>query len=596
MAEQVNVPIITADAVTNLAQLKKAISDAKKELDKMDVGTLGYRAQLNELIKMQNLMRGAMNGTTASMDTLKEAAEGSTKTYNGLVNQMASMKRELRNIDVSTDEGAESFKNLAKQIDAVNSELKEMDAMKGDFQRNVGNYTGALKDWSKGLDSLDKGLKAAKSGVGGVKNGMDALAASPAMATFGILVSVALKLADALKDNDTAMAGMKKGMEALKPVMDFFSGLLENIAGWLADIISKAADFVSSNGIFQKIIQGVVGVGNAILQFVVAPFKGVIEAIKIFKEQGVKGIGDAARAFGREMKSGVAFKANYNAGTAAADAILDGMASRKPKAKETGKDLAKETADAWEKEMQKRVKEFAEKVKARTEAEKYLQGLRDATQADIDAATAAMDAELQAEFDATLEYMENEAAAEKAIQEKSVKDAEEAAQKKIAAMSAFASGTSDLLGAIADAYESNGELSEREEKRVKNLRIAAATINMLQGAVTAFSTAQSLGPIAGPIVGAINAAAVVATGLANINKIKSTQISRDSAPSTDAATPATVQTPALETAVPTTTVVNGAQTERALNAAARPQKVYVVQSEVEAVGNQAAVTNDESSF
>lgn len=595
MAEQVNVPIITADAVTNLAQLKKAISDAKKELDKMDVGTLGYRAQLNELIKMQNLMRGAMNGTTASMDDLKQAADGTTKTYNGLVNQMASMKRELRNIDVSTEAGAKAFADLAGQIDAVNTELKEMDAMKGDFQRNVGNYTGALKSWSQSVDSLDKGLKAATGGVGGIKNGMDALAASPAMATFGILVSVALKLADSLKDNETAMAGMKKGMEALKPVMDFFSGLLETIAGWLADIISKAADFVSSNGVFQKVIQGVVGVGNAILQFVVAPFKGVIEAIKIFKEQGVKGIGDAARAFGREMKSGVAFKANYNAGTAAADAMLDGMASRKPRAKETGKDLAKETADAWEKEMMKRVKEFADKVKARTEAEKYLQGLRDATQNDIDAATAAMDAELQAEVDSTLEYLQYEADAERTIQEQSVKDAEEAAQKKIAAMSAFASGTADLLGAIADAYESNGELSEREEKRVKNLRIAAATINMLQGAVTAFSTAQSLGPIAGPIVGAINAAAVVATGLANINKIKSTNVSRDSAPAT-AATPAQVSAPAIETAVPTTTVVNGAQTERALNAAARPQKVYVVQSEVEAVGNQAAVTNDESSF
>ena len=262
-----------------------------------------------------------------------------------------------------------------------------------------------------------------------------------------------------------------------------------------------------------------------------------------------------------------------------------------------GETLAKETADAWEKEMMKRVKEFAEKVKARTEAEKYLKGLRDATQADIDAATAAMDADLQAEFDSTLEYMQNEADAEKAIQEQSVKQAEEAAKKKIAAMSAFASGTADLLDAIADAYESNGQLSEKEEKRVKNLRIAAATINMLQGAVTAFATAQQLGPIAGPIVGAINAAAVVATGIANINKIKSTNVSRDSAPSTpEASTPASVPAPALETAVPTTTVVNGAQTERALNAASRPQKVYVVQSEVEAVGEQAAVTDGEASF
>ena len=597
MAEQVEVPIITASAVQSLADLKTAISEAKKALDGMTLGDEQYQKQLAELIKMQNLMRGAMNGTTASMEDLQGAADGTSKTYNGLVNQMASMKRELRNIDVSTEEGAKAFADLAGKINSVNDELKAMDAMKGDFQRNVGNYSGALKDWSKSADALDKGLKAATHGVGGIKGGMDALAASPAMATFGILVSVAMKLADSLKDNETAMAAVKKGMDALKPVMDFFSGLLETVASWLADIIGKVSEYLGSSGLFQKVIKGVMGVGNAILQYVIAPFKGVIAAIKVFKEQGIKGLGDAAKAFGAEVKNGFSFKKNFETGQAVADTMLDGMASRKPKAKETGKALAKETADAWEKEMMKRVKEFAEKVKARTEAEKYLKGLRDATQADIDAATAAMDADLQAEFDSTLEYMQNEADAEKAIQEQSVKQAEEAAKKKIAAMSAFASGTADLLDAIADAYESNGQLTEKEEKRVKNLRIAAATINMLQGAVTAFATAQQLGPIAGPIVGAINAAAVVATGIANIAKIKSTNVSRDSAPSTpEASIPASVPAPALETAVPTTTVVNGAQTERALNAASRPQKVYVVQSEVEAVGEQAAVTDGEASF
>ena len=165
-------------------------------------------------------------------------------------------------------------------------------------------------------------------------------------------------------------------------------------------------------------------------------------------------------------------------------------------------------------------------------------------------------------------------------------------------MDAFATGTADLLDAIADAYESNGELTEKEEKRVKNLRIAAATINMLQGAVTAFATAQQLGPIAGPIVGAINAAAVVATGIANIAKIKSTNVSRDSAPSSSGADTgaASVQAPSLPETVPTTTVVNGAKTETALNNAAKDRKVYLVYSEAEAMGEQVAVTESESSF
>lgn len=57
----------------------------------------------------------------------------------------------------------------------------------------------------------------------------------------------------------------------------------------------------------------------------------------------------------------------------------------------------------------------------------------------------------------------------------------------------------------------------------KNLQIAQATIQMIQGAVSAFTNAMQLGPIAGPIVGGVLAAATIAMGIANIKKIKATK-------------------------------------------------------------------------
>jgi hypothetical protein len=75
-------------------------------------------------------------------------------------------------------------------------------------------------------------------------------------------------------------------------------------------------------------------------------------------------------------------------------------------------------------------------------------------------------------------------------------------------------------------------------------------------------------------------------------------VSKDSAPSQAAPqTPqATVNAPALASAVPTTTVVNGASTEAALNRAAQPQKVYVLQSDIEAADNATQVQVAEASF
>jgi len=590
--ETVDIFETIAKGTVTLGELKAALADAKKALEGMNVGEKEYQQQLKDVITLQNAVRGAMNGTTASMEDVAKAADGTAKTYNGLVNQMANMKRELRNIDVSTEEGAKSFEELAHKINDVNDELKAMDAMKGDFQRNVGNYVGSLKEWAGSADALDKGLKAATGGVGGLKGGMEALAANPAMATIGILVSVAMKLAENLKDNEAAMAGVKKAMDALKPVMDFFAGVLDTIGTYVGDLIAKAASFLSSNGIIQKVIQGVMGVGNAILNFVVAPFKGVIAAIKVFKEQGIKGIGDAARAFGAEMKQGVAFKQNFNAGQVAADTILDGMASRKPKAKETGKELAKEVGKGLTEELDK----ILDKVNSAWDKKQQdRQKLHEQRQKEI----ADYNKQSMADFLAEQEEEADEAA-ELWLESyrKQTEAAEESAQKRTAVMNAYASGTSDLLGSIADLMEESGSADEKSVKTAKNLRIAAATIDMIQGAVTAFSTAQQLGPIAGPIVGAINAAAVVASGLANIAKIKSTKVSKDSAPSQAAPqTPqATVNAPALASAVPTTTVVNGASTEAALNRAAQPQKVYVLQSDIEAADNATQVQVAEASF
>ena len=603
MAEQAEVKIVTVDAVQSLADLKEAIKKAKEGLDGMDIGSKNYQKQLAELIKMQALLRNAMNATTLeeedqakALDDMKKAADGTGESYNALVKKMADLTRAFR----ATGDAAKRVE-LGAEINKINSQLKEMDAMRGNFQRNVGDYfnqtSAAMKSVIKDLPSaLDK----VKGPLRDIEGTMGLMGKHPILGIIGLLAPLIAEIAKGIKENDGALKSVNKAMEALDPLMQFFENILDKVVNLVVDLIGKASAFVQSNGIINQIIKGVMGVGNAILQFVIAPFKGIVEAIKVFKEQGVKGIGEAAKAFGREMKSGVSFKENFQTGQTVADTLISGMSSQssKKKAVEAGKQVGKSFADGmYEAAMRGLRRAEANEAIARAQKDFYdvlAQMLSDADEEWSEQFAAETAAMFQENLDALKAYTDEEAA----LHAKSVKDAEEAAKRKVAAMDAFASGTADLLDAIADAYESNGELTEKEEKRVKNLRIAAATINMLQGAVTAFATAQELGPIAGPIVGAINAAAVVATGIANIAKIKSTNVSRDSAPSSSGADTgaASVQAPSLPETVPTTTVVNGAKTETALNNAAKDRKVYLVYSEAEAMGEQVAVTESESSF
>ena len=199
-----------------------------------------------------------------------------------------------------------------------------------------------------------------------------------------------------------------------------------------------------------------------------------------------------------------------------------------------------------------------------------------------------------------LEEESNEAFRARQLQkEQEYVDAKRAlAAEQIALAQNVASGISGILSSIADIYENDTKASEKELKRAKNLRIAGATIDMLSGVVTAISTAMSLGPIAGPIMGAINSASVIAAGIANIAKIRSQSTSADSSGGGGggASAPVSVSAPAVNTSIPTIRTATSASEEDRLNRMASPQKVYILQSDIEAAGSQSKTQIEESSF
>ena len=163
-------------------------------------------------------------------------------------------------------------------------------------------------------------------------------------------------------------------------------------------------------------------------------------------------------------------------------------------------------------------------------------------------------------------------------------------------LSGMASGVSSILGSIADAMEDNTEMTEEEAKKAKNLRVASATIDMLQGAVTAYSSAQSLGVPMGPIIGAINAAAVIATGIANIAKIKATQVSANSSSSQTPTVPAQVNAPTVSPQVQQVRTLTSASEEDRLNRMADDHRVYILSSDLEADRDQRRVQVEETTF
>ena len=578
-----------ADLRENVKLLKDALKDAEAQSGTQE-GWKEYQETLEALKVNQAALKDAMYATQGTFEDVTKAALGQTKSYNSLVNKMAELKREFR---ATTDEAKRM--DLGMKINEINDQLKEMDALQGNFQRNVGNYQSAFKGLGDHIDAFRKGLGAATGGLRGMKDGAEALAKSPAIATFTILVSLVMKLADAVKDDEKATAALKKGMEALQPVMDFLSGILDKVVDILVDLIGKVSAFLGSSGIINKVIQGVMGVGNAVLKFVVAPFKGIIEAIKVFKEQGVKGLGNAARAFTDEMQNGFAFKENFKAGQTIADTMLSGMSSRKKKAGETGKKLGEEAGKKFAEQM---LKTAMDALKRR---ESYEASLRDAMKTWQDALNDVQkesDKEMQEwideDFNYQLEALKKELEEEERLRKEDLEKQKKIAEAKKALLKGVASSTSDILGSIADLYEKDEEGAKKNAEKVKALRIAAATIDTISGAIGAFMQASATYPPPyGQILGAIEAAAITASGVAQIAKMKSTSVTDGNArPSVSAVASAPTLTPNVTQVRSVTT----ASEEDRLNQMASKQRVYILADDIQASQNQIKVQVAESSF
>ena len=159
-----------------------------------------------------------------------------------------------------------------------------------------------------------------------------------------------------------------------------------------------------------------------------------------------------------------------------------------------------------------------------------------------------------------------------------------------------ASATSSMLGSIADSIEALSDNQDAAAEKTKALRVAATTIDTIAGATGAYMQAAStIPPPAGVIVGATQAAAVLATGMANIAKMKATSLSSLSSPSFSSPS-ASVSAPNVPTQLDAVRNLTSASEEERLNRMAQSQKVYILQSDIEAAGAASKVQVTESTF
>lgn len=611
----------------NQNALKDAMYATSSSMDNLAQAATGtgesYNALVHRMAAYKEELRTVDTSTEAGMQRFKELAaqvNNVNDKLKALDAAQGNYQRNVGNYKSALDGFHQVVSNLPPSMHAVKEAGRQLDKSFKIMSTNP--IIGVITLLAPLINKIADGLKDNEKATAALQKAMKAL--DPVMQFFqGILDKIA---------------------DALTWVVDQMIELAGRTEGTFKKIIGGAA------GVGNAIINFLV----TPFRIAIEAGKGVVNVLKDIFSGNWKQAGQTARdalsGISSVIDKGFAFKQNFEAGQAAVDGFAAGLSSRKKKAKDGAKEVTKEVKDEFD-DLVKQIEADMEKAAADLDKaeEKLLKtALRrekdrlaaiDAAakyQQDVNAATvdderkrqeesyriaqegnqrklaalrefqqAAIErGDLSAYLDYEKQIADQEVAIEVAameerarIRRQDVEDAKKAAEAKAKVMQAYAAGVGDVLGSIADLYDASADDDKRSFENSKRFQLAETWVNTLSGMASAiwatWNDKTIPSAIAKAALAATNAAGVLASGVATTAKIRSTQFGGGggSGASVIAAT-----APTIATSLPQVLQASTASDVERLNRASEAQRVYILQSDIEATGRAQRVRVAETTF
>ena len=727
MTKKTILSVETGKAVKNVGELRENIKQYKKELESLNIGSDEYRRTLTKLEENQAALRNAMHATAAGFTEVMNAATAAnvkfdennklvredTLSYNELVRGLAKLKEQWR----ATTNAAER-QRVGEQIDQINNKLKTLDASVGVFGRNVGNYIGAVDHLTDGLSKMGGGATRVVQPIKNVNGALKLLSTNPVIAILGVLVTVIMKIVDALNSSEAGLESTTKAAGALAGVGEALTKILQTLGGAVAGLINGLVSLADKLGLVsdrmrekQALMEREIALSRRQRELIVetaeterdiadwrakAADKENFAAWErlAYLDKAIKREQALARERVAAAKEALAIYVDQNKATENAAEVEKHIAELKAAVFNEEKAEA-ETTRRLTKERNAMIKENQQELeKEQKAAAANAKAVREAAQKEAEAFASfmdSMDTEIQSAIEANgaelLEGMENDEKAaadktkrmldavaagvenrqawnevltedereleenryqiqmegltrqleileearaaaldeghlenvlayeqqiadikeevalesakrEKEINKESEKDAENSAKQKQKIMKLWAGNISGLLGGIADAWEAMSDDEEKAAEETKGIRIVTAMIDTISGAISAYMSGVHSG-IPSPynmILGAVQAATTTAMGLANIAKIRSTNVKGGGSGNASVSMPAAVAAPSVQPEVTTTRAITTDAEEERLNQMASPQRVYILDSDLQANEQARRVQVAETTF
>lgn len=630
---------ISADnSLKTLKDLKREIAEYREQLNQLDVNSKEYKATQkaydNTLKELRATLSLYKEETKAAKEAQKEAARAAKEaakiekeavvdvegSYNAMVRTMGELTKAWR----ATGDEAERAK-LGQKILEINTQLKELDASRGNFQRNVGNYQSAFNGLSTSMSQVIRELPSLQVGmstfvlaisnnlpilfdnIARVNAELDAMRAkggkvpstvgaiAKSFMSLNTLLMAGILILQLVVNNWDKIASLwrdKTPEESAKEAIEAMNAAIERQQDLLKEQNTEALRRYTEalrevGGSADKAREALEKFNEANRQSeLAAATKQLEEAYKAeekaydayVKATSGKGVfatlfggnGEEEKAALEEAKKAVIDAKNELA--QAENAIAKAESDRAIQAAEN----AQKAEENYQKEIA-RLNELQAKI---NEVAGDLDWVGEAVANSMSNADLLPLPDFEEGLEEYDEYFNKVYEANEKFfrRQRKIAEAEEKAKKELTI-----NATAEMFGNVASLFEEN-------TAAYKAFAIAEATIATYSSAVKSF---EQLG---GWPFGLIGIASSIAAGMAQVKNILSVDTSGKSMSMPTQSAPAIVSAPAVVQEVPITRTMLDAGQEDRINSKFKDQRVYVVYSDIEGAGKRVNVQREESSF
>lgn len=184
----------TQRAISTSEELRRAIADIGKELKKAtDVGAIEkLEKELVDLKARQNEVNKEVRESVKARQAELTGVKQTTGAYAALSKELNDTRKQFKDLAAAEMGSSEEAQVLLRRITQLDSKLKDIDGSVGQFQRNVGNYSGAIAGLFPQLGGITQGIDNVRSATTGAGRAIAGIAV--AFEAFQIVSNVVAEL------------------------------------------------------------------------------------------------------------------------------------------------------------------------------------------------------------------------------------------------------------------------------------------------------------------------------------------------------------------------------------------------------------------